>query len=137
LKWSSLSEFEVWHQKEEESKTIELIRKELRRNNTPNTPKLWNERHIYICSRGFAGGKSHYQKKHAWTRKVPLKHMGCPCRLTIAFYPGTNIILGLYKDQHSHEIGSQNARFTRLPKKTRREIERLLRLGVEPKKVVC
>ncbi|KAF8236124.1 hypothetical protein L208DRAFT_1253047 [Tricholoma matsutake] len=137
LKWSSLSEFEVWHQKEEESETIELIRKELRRNNTLDTPKLWNKRHIYICGHGFAGGKSHYQKKHAWMHKVPLKHTGCPCWLTIAFYPGTNIILSLYKDQHSHEIGNQNARFTCLPKKTQTEIEHLLHLGVELKKVVC
>jgi len=118
LKWSSLSEFEVWHQKEEESKAIELICKELHCNNALNTPKLWNKHHIYICGCGFAGGKSCYQKKHTWTCKDPLKHTGCPCRLTVAFYPGTNIILGPYKDQHSHEIRNQNARFTRLPKKT-------------------
>lgn len=37
---------------------------------------------------------------------------------------------------HSHAIGNKNARFTRLRKETRQEIERLLRLGVDPKKIV-
>ena len=135
LQWSSLSAFEVWRDKEEESKTIELVRKELRRNHS--TPEHWLERHIYVCARGSPGGRAHYKKKYAWTRKVPVKRTGCPCRLTVVLYPSTNTVLGRYQDKHSHDVGDQNARFTRLPKNTRKEIERLLRLGVEPNKVVC
>ena len=139
LKWSNKAELDAWLRKEAESKTIEFVRKHIRCNKDPNMPKLWIERHIYVCGRGNTGGKKNYQKKHSWTRKVPVKHTagpGCPCRLTVAFYPGTDTILGKYNDEHSHEIGSQNARFTRLPKEMRKEIERLLRLGVDPKKVV-
>ncbi|KJA13752.1 hypothetical protein HYPSUDRAFT_72880 [Hypholoma sublateritium FD-334 SS-4] len=36
---------------------------------------------------------------------------------------------------HSHEVGDGNSHFTRLGKEARQEIERLLRLGVEPRKV--
>jgi hypothetical protein len=134
LQWASLSEFQAWLEKEEEMKTIQMVRKEIRPNR--NTPHLWTEKHIYVCGRGFSGGKKDYKKKHTWTRKVPVKRIGCPCRLTIKTYPGVEQVLGQYSDNHSHETGNQNARFTRLSKSTRQEIERLLRLGVEPKKVV-
>ena len=138
LKWGNQSELDAWLRKETESKTIEFVRKEIRRNKDQTTSRQWNERHIYVCGRGFTGGKKVYTKKHTWTRKVPLKHTtGCPCRLTIAYYPHTTMLLGKYNDEHTHELGNQNARFTCLPKDTREEIERLLRLGVEPKKVVC
>ncbi|KDR73029.1 hypothetical protein GALMADRAFT_1342736, partial [Galerina marginata CBS 339.88] len=57
--------------------------------------------------------------------------------LTVKFYPHTDEILGIYNHEHSHEIGKANTRFTRLRKDTRSEIERLLRLGVEPRKVLA
>lgn len=80
--------------------------------------------------------KKNYKRKTAWTRTVPIKRTGCTCHLTIKTYPGRDTILGNYNNVHSHEIGDENARFIRLPKSVRKEIERLLRLGVDPKKVV-
>ena len=136
LEWSSQTELDMWLQAEEEQNTIELIRKEVRPNKTQSEPTQWTEHHFYICGCAFTGGQNRYKKKHSWTRKVPVKRIGCPCRLTVAFFSHTNTILGKYNNMHSHEIGSQNTRFTRLPKSSRKEIERLLRLGVEPKKVV-
>jgi hypothetical protein len=60
----------------------------------------------------------------------------CDCRLTVKTYPGTETILGMYQPEHCHPIGNENTCFTCLPDKTHAEIERLLRLGVEPKAVV-
>jgi hypothetical protein len=45
-------------------------------------------------------------------------------------------VLGFYKSEHSHSVGDDNVKFTRLDSDTRLEIEALLRLGVDPKKVV-
>ncbi|KAF8056882.1 hypothetical protein FPV67DRAFT_1372462, partial [Lyophyllum atratum] len=128
LKWSNVAELERWIKKEEETKTIELIRKEARPNPDKGGFHLWDTRYFYVCGRSFTGGKNKYTKKHSWTRKVPVKRTGCPCRLTVASYPGTDTLLGMYNDVHTHDIGNQNVRFTRLPKETRLEIERLLRL---------
>lgn len=136
LKWDNLVKFQEWLEHETESKTIELVRKEIRPNPNRSTTNHWIEKHIYVCGRGFSGGKKNYKRKHAWTRKVPIKRTGCTCRLTVKTYPGRDTILGNYHDVHSHEIGNKNARFTRLPKSARKEIERLLRLSVDPKKVV-
>ncbi|KAJ6570995.1 hypothetical protein DFH09DRAFT_916772, partial [Mycena vulgaris] len=115
-------------------KSIEFVKK----NNLPRHPSIttWKETHVYICARQGSGGRSKYQRKNTWDRKIPSKRTGCPCRLTVKSYPGTSEVLGFYKLAHSHDIGDENLRYMRLDAETRKEIEKLLRLGVEPKKVL-
>lgn len=135
LQWKNMSEMESWKKDEEEKKTVEFITTKYK-SAQHGTEWLWTRKYIFICSRAESGGKKHYQKKHAWDRAIPSKKIGCPCRLTVKTYPNTQVVLGLYNAEHSHETGNVNSRFTRLRKEDRQEIESLLRLGVEPKKVV-
>ncbi|KAE9384492.1 hypothetical protein BT96DRAFT_745261, partial [Gymnopus androsaceus JB14] len=51
-------------------------------------------------------------------------------------YPGTSTILGHYEAEHSHPTGSENACYTCMSKQTHAEVERLLRLGISPDKVL-
>lgn len=118
---------------EEERSTVDFSRKEIRHSQDPS---VWTKKYIYVCGRNFSGGKDNYTKKNEWKRKVPAKRTGCPVRFTVKTYPHTAEVLGMMSGEHSHPIGNLNARFTRLRKDTRQEIERLLRLGVDPKKVV-
>ncbi|KAJ8087683.1 hypothetical protein PM082_006518 [Marasmius tenuissimus] len=85
---------------------------------------------------GNTGGKKHYEKKKQWSRKVESKKCDCKARLLIRTYSSTSTVLGNYNNTHNHPTGDLNAKFTRLSKNTRVEIERLLRLGVEPTKVL-
>lgn len=133
LRWKNMSEMESWMIKEEEKSTVEFSRKEIR---PTQDATLWINKYMYVCGRNHSGGKDKYTKKYQWKRKVPVKRTGCPMRLTIKTYPNTSEVLGKLTGEHSHPIGNSNARFTRLRKETRHEIERLLRLGVDPKKVV-
>jgi len=137
LCWENTHEMEVWLQKEEDKNTIEFIKKDFMCPSSKEIGKLWSTKQIYICAHGHSSGKSKYKKKHDWDRAVPVKKMGCPCRLTVKTYPYTRKLLGKYLNEHSHEMGNINTHFVRLHKETRDEIERLLRLGVEPRKVVC
>ncbi|KAI5823126.1 hypothetical protein K523DRAFT_225051, partial [Schizophyllum commune Tattone D] len=57
-------------------------------------------------------------------------------RLTVKTYPGTDTVLGLYRDQHTHPVGTKNLRWTRLPKETKRKVEMMLRLGMNTTKIV-
>ena len=134
LSWLSMEEMQIWLRREEAEKTVEFRCRETHRNNG-NCP-VWVEKHIYLCARDGSGGVKTYMKKNNWDRKVPTKHTGCRCRLTVKTYPDTDVVLGLYQSEHDHAIGNENLRFTRLPEATCLEIERLLRLGVEPMFVV-
>jgi hypothetical protein len=58
-KWSSLADFDDWHQDEEIAYSIELISSKIMRGNT-----LWTEKRYYVCSHGHSGGASKYQKKY-------------------------------------------------------------------------
>lgn len=133
LHWKNFTEMESWMIKEEEKSTIDFTRKEIR---PSQDPSVWTKKYIYVCGRNYSGGKDRYTKKNNWKRKVPVKRTGCPVRLTVKSYPHTTELLGRITGEHSHPIGGTNARFTRLRKDTRGEIERLLRLGIDPKKVV-
>ncbi|KAJ7128412.1 hypothetical protein C8R44DRAFT_700955, partial [Mycena epipterygia] len=115
-------------------KTIEFVKKDDR----PRDPAIttWTQKSVFVCSRQGSGGKSKYRAKNSWTRKIESKRSGCPCRLTVKSYPGTSEVLGFYKPDHTHAIGDDNLKYTRLDADTRKEIEKLLRLGVEPKKVL-
>lgn len=134
LRWESLDAMRIWLKKEQESKTIELRLKETRVKT--DLPATWVKCYFYVCARAGTGGRKAYQKKYARNRKIPVKRTGCNCRLTVKTYPGTNEVLGLYIPNHSHPVGNDNAKFTRLTEEDRAEIEHLLRLGVDPKKVV-
>ncbi|KAH6876472.1 hypothetical protein BKA70DRAFT_1478441 [Coprinopsis sp. MPI-PUGE-AT-0042] len=135
LRWPNLHHFEEWMSAECNSKNISFSVKETKVNKDPEL--LWIDKKIYVCARGFTGGRNKkFVKKNAWTRKIPVQRIGCSCRLTVKRYPGTTEVLGQYVDEHSHAVGTLNARFTPLPVETRREIERLLRLGVDPQKVL-
>ncbi|KAJ7301891.1 hypothetical protein DFH08DRAFT_622795, partial [Mycena albidolilacea] len=77
-------------------------------------------------------------KKTARGRKVPSKRIltGCPCRLTVKTYLGTDEVLGRYTHGHSHPTGDANARFIRIPVETRLRIAELLRMGVDRARVL-
>lgn len=137
LTWESFEEMGKWIVRDEEESNIKFIKKD---KITPSAEmsKQWTSKQVYACARGQNGGKNKYTKKQNWERAVPIKksESGCSCRLTIKTYPYTNCVAGSYNNSHSHEIGSLNTRFTRLRKETRIEIEHLLRLGIDPQKVV-
>ncbi|KAJ7673456.1 hypothetical protein B0H17DRAFT_947186 [Mycena rosella] len=126
-----------WIRTEETEKTIELHRKEHRKNRTKNTSS-WTSKHIYVCSRQGSCSISKYTKKTARGRKVPTKRIvtGCQCRLTVKTYPGTQQVLGCYTHEHSHPTGDANARFIRIPVDTRLRIAELLRMGVDRARVL-
>jgi hypothetical protein len=133
LRWPSFAAMKIWMKPECVDKSIEFVKRGM-----PQAgPGFgWLEKHIYVCSRQGSGGKSRYRPTKGWTRKIPSKRTGCCCRLTVKTYPGTAEVLGLYNSDHSHKIGDDNLKYTRLDVETRKEIENYLRLGVEPKKVV-
>ncbi|KAE9383567.1 hypothetical protein BT96DRAFT_782109, partial [Gymnopus androsaceus JB14] len=56
--------------------------------------------------------------------------------LTMKIYPETSKVLGLYKVEHTHELGNANVCYTRVPEDDRAEIAGLLRMGVEPRQVL-
>lgn len=49
LKWDNLVKFKEWLEHETESKTIELVCKEIRPNPNWSTSNHWIEKHIYVC----------------------------------------------------------------------------------------
>ncbi|KAJ7436515.1 hypothetical protein B0H11DRAFT_1754820 [Mycena galericulata] len=126
-----------WIRDEEKDKTIELHRKENRKNRSRTAP-AWSSKHIYVCSRQGSRSISKYTKKTAWGRKVPSKRIvtGCQCRLTVKTYPGMQEVLGRYTHEHSHPTGDANARFVRIPAETRLRIAELLRMGVDRARVL-
>jgi hypothetical protein len=134
LRWGSIRSMHAWMKSECRDKSIEFVKKKFRPRN-PNTP-AWNETHVYVCARQGSGGKSKYRPTKGWTRKISSKRTGCPCRLTVKTYPDTTEVLGFYKSDHEHPIGDENLKYMRLDAETRQEIERMLRLGVEPKRIV-
>ncbi|KAJ7248916.1 hypothetical protein C8J57DRAFT_1001482, partial [Mycena rebaudengoi] len=123
LKWTSVEEMQQWIKKEQGEKTIELHRKEHRKNRSKQTP-AWESKHIYVCSRQGSRSLSKYMKKKTWGRKIPSKRIltGCQCRLTVKTYPGMKEVLGHYTHEHSHPMGDANARFIRIPEETRLHI---------------
>ena len=96
LEWANEGEFLAWLAAEESEKTIELVVSKIERSDSLN----WHEKRVLRCSCEITGGKSFYQKRHQWDRKIPSKKTGCPCCLTIKLYHGTDFILGKYKDCH-------------------------------------
>ncbi|KAF5342494.1 hypothetical protein D9611_001695 [Ephemerocybe angulata] len=138
LQWKNLQEAMEWMQDESKEKCFDFSRKEVRPNKNPATSRSnWTKRLIYICSRGSTGGGNRrYTRKHSWVRKKPLYECGCKCRLRLTVYLDSDTVDGIYHPDHSHALGNSNIRFMRIPEVTRREIELLLRSGMEPDKVL-
>ena len=59
---------------------------------------------------------------------------GCQCCLTLTVY--SDCVTGLYTDQHNHDLGAPNTRFTLISPSTWLEIEGMLRMGIDPAKIV-
>lgn len=136
--WDSLLSFQTWLKDEECTKLIEFRRKE-RRLNTGQSSGGWTEMSYFVCARQGTGGKKPYIKKHPDRgRKVPVKRCedGCSCRLVVKSYPNTSAVLGTYQPTHSHPIGEENARFTRLSNEVRERIAGRLMKGILPDNTV-
>ncbi|KAF5333556.1 hypothetical protein D9611_002587 [Ephemerocybe angulata] len=134
MEWPSLEKAKEWMARETEEKLFSFSAKEPRRPNKKGVGK-WVTKHIYMCSRGKVCGSSRYVKKHDRDRKVPNKRTGCGCRLTLTVLMDKTVI-GLYVPDHNHELGAENARFTRMSSKSRQEIEGMLRMGIDPTRVL-
>ncbi|KAJ6492592.1 hypothetical protein DFH09DRAFT_947506 [Mycena vulgaris] len=114
LCWSSVPAMEAWIHNHEAEHSIELRLKKIE----PNRGKKnhWSAKHIFICARMGTGGASKYVPKHPEReRKIQSKHMACPCRLVAKRYPDTTTVLGRYENTHSHDTGSDNLIYTRIP----------------------
>ncbi|KAJ7748748.1 hypothetical protein DFH07DRAFT_696269, partial [Mycena maculata] len=122
LSWTSPAELQAWIRAEEIDKTVELILKESEPNRG-TTDHQWTKKHVYVCARMGTGGKSKYAPKCNQERKVDSKRMPCPCRLVAKTYPNTHMILGRYDSSHSHPVGSDNLKYTRIPSATLLQIE--------------
>lgn len=133
LSWDSFQQAELWIQKEQATKFIELKLKSRRENGlNAQTTSYYN-----VCARKGAGGAGHYIKKHPERKqKIPSKLCDCSCHLTLKCYTGTSKVLGIYEDKHTHSIGPANARFTRLTVETRTRIAEMLRMGISHKRIV-
>src|SRR4051794_21560145 len=116
-------------------KGIKLTRKNVRR---AGSGSLWQEQHEFVCSQQGAGSVPKYVPKHPERkRNIPSKRTGCPCRLTVKTYPNLAEVLGMYNQEHVHEIGNENLKFTHLSKEAKDRIIQLLQLGMENDRIVC
>lgn len=52
-------------------------------------------------------------------------------------YPNTPKFIGWYNMAHSHEVGDENLKFTRVPKVMRHQIAKWLCEGINHKQIVC
>ena len=133
MQWDNNDAFLAWVASKESNKTIELIVSQTER--STDSPD-WRERSMLRCSCGFTGGKTDYQKRHEWERKIPSKKTGCECNLTIKCYPDTSVILGKYHDEHNHPLSDDNLRFLRLSDKIRNLVMDMVHIGIESKVIV-
>ena len=136
LSWDSLEAMELWLQKEQTSKFIELWPKETIRG---TKDEGWTSKHVYVCPQQGTGGVKKYKKQFPLQeRKIPDKKLegSHGSHIIVKSYPNTDQVLGHYKEQHTHPTGPENAWFTRLPIGTHIQITKLLRSGISPKKIV-
>ncbi len=132
MEWASPSEFEVWHQEEELTYSIELIP-----SNTVHGGRLWTLKQTYVCSCQLSRGPSNYQKKFPdWQQKIVSKKTGCQCCIIIKYYPHTSTILGCYVSGHDHEIGLVNIAYTWMSQVVREKIKYKLLQKIDPREIV-
>ena len=65
-----------------------------------------------------------------------MKRCGCTCHLIVKCYPNMECVLGLYKDNHTHVIGQQNAQYICLPSETHLWVAEMLHLSITHKHIV-
>jgi hypothetical protein len=133
LCWESWSDFDAWRCQEQQSKSIEFVRKNVR---SAGPGIGWKQRHEYVCGRQGAGGEDNYVPKCDRKRNLEPKRIKCPCRLLVKTYPDTTKILGKYIQEHSHPIGRENVKFTRLSLGTKARIIEMLQMGVDSHRIV-
>ena len=131
--WSNEDEFRVWLAAEESKKSIELVVSHTLQ--SANLP-VWRERRMLRCMREHTGGKKEWENVSQSERKILSKKTGCWCCLTIKLYPDMEKIRGKYEDQHDHEIGEENLRFTRLTDTTKDLVMDMVHMGIDPKVIV-
>jgi hypothetical protein len=130
--WTSLAEFDRWHQEQCHVYSIEFLLAHTRH----GIHYIWKQ--TYKCGREGSGSEKHYQKKHPdWNRKISTKQTGCTCQLIIKSYPGRETKLGKFIDDHDHPTGIQNLIYTRVSKNAKGKAREMLRDGVAPQRVVC
>jgi hypothetical protein len=132
MEWAGPAEFEVWHQEEELTYSIELIP-----SNTVHGGKLWTLKRTYVCSRQPSRGPKKYQKKfpdRQW--KIESKKTGCRCHIVIKSYLHTSAILGHYVSEHDHEIGLANIAYTWMSQVAREKIKYKLSQKIDPREIV-
>ena len=133
MEWSDLATFNAWRREEELHYSIELIASRVRSRGT-----FWTQNQLYVCSRQLSGGrKEHEKKKPDWNRKIGSKKTGCRCRVIIKLYPHTDTILGNYRNEHDHEVGSDNIAYTRMSGVVWEQIKSMLVQKVDQKEIVC
>ena len=128
LSWDSLQTMELWLQKEQTSKFVELWTKETIWN---TKSERWIKKQVYVYSPQGTGGTKKYKKKCLkQDKKILDKRLedGCGSHLIVKSYPNMECILGHYQDQHTHPIGAQNGQFMCLPDETHLQIAELIRL---------
>lgn len=135
MEWLNWDEMCLWVAKEEAEKIIELRVRNVKQNERSDI--MWQEKHYFMCAREGTGGDSKYAKTTERGRKIPTKWMGCTCPFTITTYPDRPTVLGKYRADHSHDIGSANIHFTRLSKGTRVQIAAMLRKHMPHDEIVC
>lgn len=136
LQWASEDELDQWIKQEEKSNSIEL---RYARSYSPNrgVREQWSNKRVFVCGRNHTGGKKKYEKKHPdRISRHESKKINCPVRLTVKNYHGTKCLLGLYSEEHNHELGIANVRHTRVPDETRERIAGMLRQGMDSNTVV-
>jgi hypothetical protein len=102
-----------------------------------NGNKLWTLKRYYVCSREWSGGKIKYKKKFPdRLRKKDSIKTGCQCRIVIKQYPHTQIVLRQYEEDHDHDLGLANIRFTHLSHASREQIRIGLEMKIDPREIV-
>ncbi|KAK6971284.1 hypothetical protein R3P38DRAFT_3242736 [Favolaschia claudopus] len=134
LRWNSWREFLTWRDEEQVQKGIQFKRvKVYEYNSNPH----FGQQTRFVCSRKGTGGVKNYTKAHPeWKQKQESMRTDCPCVLLVKTYPNVSTVLGNYTDEHNHDLGNQNLRFTRISKETREYIAGLLRLKVSPNHIL-
>ncbi|KAJ7817337.1 hypothetical protein B0H13DRAFT_2379724 [Mycena leptocephala] len=100
MKWASVTEMQQWIRAEEKAKTIELHRKEHRKNRWKKAP-AWTSKHILYLQ---PARLPFDFEVHEGNRSGPTKRIltGCQCRLTVKTYPGMEEVLGRYTQVQGH-----------------------------------
>ncbi|EJD33305.1 hypothetical protein AURDEDRAFT_131761 [Auricularia subglabra TFB-10046 SS5] len=131
---TSITEFKLWLSKLERDSVLEFT---LQKTVKPKRRRDGGFIHGFEY-RGKVHGAKPYDKKHSdRERKLPARGAAnCATRIYVKTYRNTPIVLGRYDATHSHSIGHDNARLTRVTEDTRVRIAELLRSGATPEAVL-